>query len=101
MQEIQEIHQTWWYLIRKCPFLNFQVNLSLIYLVGAGEGTVRNDISSLISSWEQMNAGGGRGEMELQVPTGGKEKRRQSQEFRVLCGKFDGKEGGGIETDVT
>ena len=47
-----------------------------------------------------MNAGGGGGEMELKVPTGGKEKRRQSQEFRYLCGKFDGKEGGGIETDV-
>ena len=39
--------------------------------------------------------------MEPQVPTGGKEKRRQSQEFRVLCGKFDGKEVGEIETDVS
>ena len=64
-------------------------------MIGAGEETVRKDVNSLISSWEQLNAGGGMG---LQVPTGreGKEKRRQSQEFRYLCGQFDGKEGGGM-----
>ena len=72
-------------------------------MIGAGEETVRKDVNSLISSWEQLNAGGGGGGMGLQVPTGreGKEKRRQSQEFRYLCGKFDGKEGGGMETDVS
>ena len=64
------------------------------------EEIVRKDVNYLISSWEQLNAGGGGDEMELQVPTGGKEKGRQSKEFRYFCGKFDEKEGSGIETDV-
>ena len=67
------------------------------------DGIVRQDINLLISSWEQLNAGGGGGGMSLQVSTGreGKEKRRQSQEFSNLCGQFDGKEGGGMETEVS
>ena len=55
---------------------------------------------SLILSWEQLNAGGGGGDMDLKVPTGGKVERRQSQEFRNLCVKFDEKEGGGVGNDV-
>ena len=71
--------------------------------VGTGDGIARKDVNILISSWEQLNAGGGGGGMSLKVPTGmeGKEKRRQSQEFRNLCGQFDGKERGGVETDVS
>ena len=38
--------------------------------------------------------------MDLKVPTGGKVERRQSQEFRNLCVKFDEKEGGGVGNDV-
>ena len=38
--------------------------------------------------------------MELKVPTGRKEERRQSQEFINLCMKFDEKEEGGVEEDV-
>jgi hypothetical protein len=72
-------------------------------LVGTGDGIARQDINSLTSSWEQLNAGGGGGGMSLQVLTGreGKEKRRQSQEFRNLCGQFDSKEGGGKMVDVS
>ena len=71
--------------------------------VGTGDGIARKDVNILISSWEQLNAGGGGGGMSLKIPTGmeGKEKRRQSQEFRNLCGQFDGKERGGVETDVS
>ena len=43
---------------------------------------------------------GGGGDMDLKVPTGGKVERRQSQEFRNLCVKFDEKEGGGVGNDV-
>ena len=58
-------------------------------LVGTGDGIVRKDVNSLISSWEQLNAGGGGGGVSLQVLTGreGKEKKRQSQEFRYLLGR--------------
>ena len=33
-------------------------------LVGTGEGIVRNEVNSLLSSWEKLNAVGGGGEME-------------------------------------
>ena len=44
-------------------------------MIGNREGIVRNDVgvNSLILSWEQMNAGGGGGTLELEVPTGGRE----------------------------
>jgi hypothetical protein len=32
--------------------------------------------------------------------TGGQKERRQSQEYRNIFKKFDGKEGGGVENDV-
>ena len=38
--------------------------------------------------------------MVLEVPTRGKEERRQIQEFRSLCMKFDEKEEVGVEEDV-
>ena len=54
----------------------------------------KTDVSVLISSWEQLNAGGGGDAMELEVPTGGgRGGRRVSQEFRDLCGKLNGREG--------
>ena len=54
-------------------------------MIGNREGIVRNDVgvNSIILSWEQINAGGG-GTMELEVPTGGREGRRKSQECRDL-----------------
>ena len=58
---------------------------------------MKNDVSVLISSWEQLNAGGGGEVMELEVPTGG---GRASQEFRDLCGKFNGMEGEGVEENA-
>ena len=52
-------------------------------LIGAGEETVRKDVNSLISYWEQLNAGGGGGGMGLQVPTG-REGRRKGDRVRGL-----------------
>ena len=71
-------------------------------MISTREGIVRNyvGVNSLILSWEQMNAGGGGGTMELEVPTGGREGRRRSQEFRDLCLKFGEKEEDGTKEDV-
>jgi hypothetical protein len=66
-------------------------------VIGTKKEAFKTDVSVLISSWEQLNAGGGGEVMELEVPTGG---GRASQEFRDLCGKFNGREGEGVEEDA-
>ena len=65
-------------------------------VIGTEKEAFKTDVSVLISSWEQLNAGGGGDAMELEVPTGGGiGGRRVSREFRDLCGKFNVREGEG------
>jgi hypothetical protein len=68
--------------------------------------TIKKDVNPvvniLISSWEQLNPGGGVGATELDAPTvndgGG---RRKSQEFRDLCQKVDVRKEEGVKEDAS
>jgi hypothetical protein len=65
------------------------------------EGGYQKGVRLLISSWEQLNAGGGGGAMELEIPTGRNGRgMRKSQKFRDLCQKFDGKKKEGVRKDA-
>ena len=71
-------------------------------VIGTEKEAFKKDVSVLISSWEQLNAGGGGGAMELEVAIGGSGGgRKKSQEFRDLCQKFDGRKEEGVGKDAS
>ena len=67
------------------------------WIVGTGREAVRKDVGKMISSWEQLNDGGGEEALNLEIPTEYESgARRTSQDFRDLCRKFDGREEEGV-----